>query len=505
MASQVDERDRPFDPKRAPTWRGSRSDLVVNPGHGTGKLGRPLLLPKEEEQVLRYVDVDGYKLLTWELWPPQRYQTGQEKIGYAFWDPQGKLLFNGDDVGLPPSQTSDGDDSLRSVLGWLTLRPGDTDDEYFEKYTPEQMAFAEGDAEMLSIWGMEPQSDDEYPPPEFKDIKWSGPPARARGHKRNSSTKSWDEINPRPTATEATFYPSTRTPSTWYMGVPTADQIAGAKFTGKRNGEDVFVTRDGLQFSQSEGLTRNGHRRNPPVDRRDVPHNLRGIEPRRYSDAEMPTENGDSLRYEQTDNCDDDDCEWFIVGETEGGDYSGGTVARSNYRKLEEMLTEAYPDSTPAVWGTLRGSHGSQSIIVKYGDLDDEIRGVIDALADYPLIDEEDHSELEHTEEEEYWNSSYGGRKDFCKDLGKALGMRWADELQEKLDDAIWDQVFEAAREDANVYWEHSSSEGPYIDMKRVIKSTVKILENDKLPVEIEPFEAYEALRKVIANLTPEE
>jgi hypothetical protein len=44
----------------------------------------------------------------------------------------------------------DSDDAVKSVMGWLTLRPGDTDEDYFAGYTPDQISFCESHAEMLS-------------------------------------------------------------------------------------------------------------------------------------------------------------------------------------------------------------------------------------------------------------------------------------------------------------------------------------------------------------------
>lgn len=110
----------------------------------------------DDNHVLRNVEFDGYRLMTWET--GRRASTGQELLGYAMWAPGAKEpLFVGDDYGVAPAYSIDGDESLRGLLGFLTLRPGDTDDEYFEHYTPEQLAFAEGDAEQLSIWGMDPE------------------------------------------------------------------------------------------------------------------------------------------------------------------------------------------------------------------------------------------------------------------------------------------------------------------------------------------------------------
>lgn len=45
----------------------------------------------------------------------------------------------------------DGDAAVRNVMGWLTLRLGDTDSDYFRNYTPEQLDFASTHAETLSL------------------------------------------------------------------------------------------------------------------------------------------------------------------------------------------------------------------------------------------------------------------------------------------------------------------------------------------------------------------
>jgi hypothetical protein len=44
----------------------------------------------------------------------------------------------------------DSDQCVRAILGFLTLRPGDTDAEYFENYNQEQLDFCAQHAEALS-------------------------------------------------------------------------------------------------------------------------------------------------------------------------------------------------------------------------------------------------------------------------------------------------------------------------------------------------------------------
>ena len=89
-----------------------------------------------------------YDLRTWDS--GRTDHMGKTLLRYEFRDPRGFILFAGSDFGCSPVHAIDSDDAIGSLLGFLTLRPGDTDREYFENYTPEQMAFAESsDAEHL--------------------------------------------------------------------------------------------------------------------------------------------------------------------------------------------------------------------------------------------------------------------------------------------------------------------------------------------------------------------
>lgn len=104
---------------------------------------------------LRHVRLEGgYTLRTWDTNEREPGRFGKSRIGYEFRDPTGRILFKGDDYFVPG--VVDDDESLRGLLGFLTLRPGDTDAEYFDGYTDSQMAFAESsDAEYLSMYAHE--------------------------------------------------------------------------------------------------------------------------------------------------------------------------------------------------------------------------------------------------------------------------------------------------------------------------------------------------------------
>lgn len=109
----------------------------------------------DDPRVLRHVAIDlGYRLLTWDTGRMGYHvgRFGKHVLGYAFYAPDGSVLFSGEDYGCAPGHAIDSDDALRNLLGFLTLRPGDTDADYFASYTEAQHAFAASDAEYLSLW-----------------------------------------------------------------------------------------------------------------------------------------------------------------------------------------------------------------------------------------------------------------------------------------------------------------------------------------------------------------
>lgn len=108
---------------------------------------------------LRKVRLEGgYTLATYDT--GRTDERGQTYIGYEFAGPDGVAIFDAEDFRAGACTAIDSDAALRGLLGFLTLRPGDTDEDYFAGYTPEQMAFAETEAEQLQIY-----TEDEDPVP----------------------------------------------------------------------------------------------------------------------------------------------------------------------------------------------------------------------------------------------------------------------------------------------------------------------------------------------------
>lgn len=59
-------------------------------------------------------------------------------------------LFEGEDFGCSPVHCIDSDETIAGIMGFLTLRPGDTDQEYFQDYTQDQLDYCSQWAESLS-------------------------------------------------------------------------------------------------------------------------------------------------------------------------------------------------------------------------------------------------------------------------------------------------------------------------------------------------------------------
>ena len=83
----------------------------------------------------RVVFVSGKRILRYEL---------VERDGVAEW-----LIFAGNDFECSPMHAVDSNETALALLGFLCLRPGDTDYEHFAKYNQTQAAFAEVNAEAV--------------------------------------------------------------------------------------------------------------------------------------------------------------------------------------------------------------------------------------------------------------------------------------------------------------------------------------------------------------------
>ncbi len=114
-------------------------------GEPCGACGRDPDTGNPWPEPLRHVRLDnGYTLRTWDSGKTRR---GRTRIGYELKDGfLGKTIFSDDEFCPSPCHADDADETLRGLLGFLTLRPGDTDRDYFDAYTPAQREFAASSA-----------------------------------------------------------------------------------------------------------------------------------------------------------------------------------------------------------------------------------------------------------------------------------------------------------------------------------------------------------------------
>lgn len=126
----------------------------------------------DKSDLLRRVELDGTGwILT--LYATDRVDwRGQTRLAYWFGKRGQEPVFVGSDFAGSPIHADDSDETLRGLLGFLTLRPGDTDSEYFEGYTADQLDFAETEAEYLALWSLDHELG--QPDPLFRDVADDG-------------------------------------------------------------------------------------------------------------------------------------------------------------------------------------------------------------------------------------------------------------------------------------------------------------------------------------------
>lgn len=107
-----------------------------------------------ERDLIREWDSDGFKLILWDTYRSNRrggMGAGRTYLGYELWD-NGRLIFSGEDFSGSPMNADDSDETVANLLGFLSCGKGDTDSEYFDSYTPEQLEWRDSDRrEVLSM------------------------------------------------------------------------------------------------------------------------------------------------------------------------------------------------------------------------------------------------------------------------------------------------------------------------------------------------------------------
>jgi hypothetical protein len=84
------------------------------------------------------------------------HRSGHAQVSYYLARPDGSRVFEGKDFGTPSHMCADGPEAATALLSFLTVQPGDVEEEYFEKYNPEQLAWCQSEeAEDLSLFALE--------------------------------------------------------------------------------------------------------------------------------------------------------------------------------------------------------------------------------------------------------------------------------------------------------------------------------------------------------------
>jgi len=94
---------------------------------------------------------DGFTLDLYDTGKVDRQ--GKSVLAYSLTDAEhgDVVIFQGADFHCSPLHANDSDRTVASLLNFLSLRPGDTDQEHFDEYTEEQLEWCDARAEELSL------------------------------------------------------------------------------------------------------------------------------------------------------------------------------------------------------------------------------------------------------------------------------------------------------------------------------------------------------------------
>ena len=149
------------------------------------------------------------------------------------------------------------------------------------------------------------------------------------------------------------------------------------------------------------------------------------------------------------------------------GDYCGAPHTLSNKRVLLDEFGGS-PQCREAC-----GSYGSASVVIDPRYLSEDLLESLQSLESYPVLSEEDCSELEIELQNEAWEN--WAERDFSSALETTLSELLSDDdlaesVVESLSSGALFSLFESLREETNTYWESQSSPDQRIDVERILE-----------------------------------
>ena len=154
----------------------------------------------------------------------------------------------------------------------------------------------------------------------------------------------------------------------------------------------------------------------------------------------------------------------FLTPELLSGYCSSGSVEVSNHRVFLELYGKL-----PNVYAVY-GGYGTFAVAIRLDSITPEMIEALNSLKDYPVLDEDDYSEVEMEAENDAWES--WGRSDFRTELDK----RFPDlnEIIFEWGAETIDTLYCKLMERTNTYWEHETGNNAFVRMERVIEGATE-------------------------------
>ena len=169
-----------------------------------------------------------------------------------------------------------------------------------------------------------------------------------------------------------------------------------------------------------------------------------------------------------------------------GSDYSGTLVEKSN----AQAFAEQFKDGQGIWWQWVYGGHGTYGIVIdrqaipeeedpEEPDTLDAVLECLESLTDYPLLDDDLHTNMEIEAQDEAWNDWARGdfqkvikqrirREEEARKLDEEGESVDVDEIEGDFDAALLFEVFCAVSDRIGEYWTNEQGDQMYIRVEKL-------------------------------------